>query len=92
MIVRILHEGQYRLPSSNLDRLNNIDNRLVKVVGADNEKEYSRLLNQMIELVRTKGEKLSSNELVESDVILPSEDTTLGEAKKLFSGEGLIPG
>ncbi|MBI4317707.1 MAG: hypothetical protein HY675_04385 [Chloroflexi bacterium] len=92
MIVRILTEGQYRLSSGVLDKLNEIDNDLVNVVASGDQKKYEKLLSQMIDLVRKKGQPLKPDEIVESELILPSPDTTLEEAKSLFTGDGLIPG
>jgi hypothetical protein len=91
MIIRILSEGQYRLGSAHLDRLNEIDNQLVEVVAADQEEEYKRLFSEMLELVRREGEPLGPEEIVESDIILPAPDTSLAEAKGLFIGAGLVP-
>ena len=45
----------------------------------------------MLELVASDGNAVDSDELVESDVILPPRDITFDEAKAEFSGEGLIP-
>ena len=42
MIVRILGEGQYRLPASAGDELNVIDNRLEAAVSAGNEDEFAQ--------------------------------------------------
>ena len=92
MIVRILTQGQYRLPSSQLDRLNRLDNKIVDSIAASKEATYAKLLAQMLEIVRKRGTPLPMEELVESDVILPAPDTTLAEAKRLFRGEGVIPG
>jgi len=92
VIVRILNEGQYSLSSSLLDGLNDLDNRLVEVVGEGNEADFRRLLTQMLGSVRENGQALPLTELMASDLVLPSEDITLEEARKLFTGEGLIPG
>lgn len=92
MIVRILSEGQYRLDSSRLDQLNDLDNRLVQVVAAGDEAQYRALFAQMLALVREKGAKVPAEELLESDIILPAPDTTLKEAQGLFIGSGLLPG
>ena len=46
----------------------------------------------MLDLVREHGSPLPVDELVESDLILPTPDTTLEEAQILFVGEGLLPG
>ena len=92
MIVRISSEGQYNLPGSYIDRLNEIDNALVEAVAAENQADYEMLLKQMLDLVREHGDPVPDDELVESDLILPEPDLTLREAEELFVGEGLLPG
>lgn len=92
MIVRISSEGQYNLPGSYIDRLNEIDNALVEAVEAENQADYEVLLKQMLDLVREHGDPVPDDELVESDLILPEPDLTLREAEELFVGEGLLPG
>lgn len=92
MIVRILTEGQYELPGATIDRLNEIDNRIVEIVAQEDNDGFERLLKNMLDLVRDNGTPLSIDELVESDLVLPEPDITLDEAKKVFSGEGLLPG
>ena len=92
MIIRITTEAQYNLPGSFLDELNDIDNQLVEAVEASDENSFEKLLNRMLTLVRQNGSVLPIDELVESDLILPSPDTTLEEAQILFVGEGLLPG
>ena len=92
MIVRISSEGQYRLSDGFLDRLNHLDNRIVEVVGKDDEVQFHHLFSEMLSLVRKEGEPLRPDEIAQSDLILPPSDITLDEAKDLFKGEGLIPG
>ncbi|MBM2826301.1 MAG: hypothetical protein HW403_365 [Dehalococcoidia bacterium] len=91
MIVRILTEGQYRLQDSAQGQLNDLDNRMVQAVASGNREEYQRLLSQMLELIRS-GEVVPVEELIGSDIVFPSPDTTFDEAKGIFIGEGLIPG
>ncbi len=91
MIVRVLGEGQFRLPDGDAERLNELDNRAVSAVEAGDENAFSELWSQMLELVRADGNAIPEDELVESDVILPPRDTTFAEAKGEFTGEGLIP-
>ena len=92
MIVRISSEGQYNLPGSHIDRLNEIDNALVEAVEAEDQPAFETLLKQMLDLVREHGDPVPDDELVESDLILPEPDLTLREAEELFVGEGLLPG
>ena len=45
----------------------------------------------LIEHIHATGERLADDELEPSDLMLPPPDITLEEARKEFSGEGLIP-
>ena len=92
MIARILTEGQYNIPGSYIDELNEIDNHLVVAVAEENQEEFRHLLKKMLNLVREKGTLVPVDELVESDLMLPEPDLTLQEAEELFVGEGLLPG
>ena len=92
MIVRILGEGQFNLPGAAIDELNDIDNRMVEAVEAEDRDALHSLLLEMETLVREKGEPVPLDELVESDLILPETDLTLEEAESIFVGEGLLPG
>ena len=92
MIARILTEGQYNIPGSYIDELNEIDNHLVVAVAEENQEEFRHLLKKMLDLVREKGTPVPVDELVESDLMLPEPDLTLQEAEELFIGEGLLPG
>lgn len=92
MIIRITSEGQFNLPGSFVDELNEIDNELVEAVEGANRSGFDTLLKKMLDLVRTQGSPLPVDEIVESDLILPEPDLTLEEAQVLFVGEGLLPG
>ena len=92
MIARILTEGQYNIPGSYINELNEIDNHLVVAVAEENQEEFRHLLKEMLDLVREKGTPVPVDELVESDLMLLEPDLTLQEAEELFVGEGLLPG
>ena len=91
MIDRISGEDQFRLPDSDADRLNELDNRAVAVADSGDERGFLELWSQMLELVERDGERIGDDELVESDVILPPRDVTFAEAQGEFTGDGLIP-
>ncbi len=84
-------EGQYDLPGAYIDDLNKIDNDLVDVVEQENETEFATLLKKMLDLVRDNSTPVPLDELVESDLVLPEPDISLGEAEEIFTGEGLVP-
>ena len=91
MIVRILSEGQFKLPDDVQTQLNEIDNEAVSAVEAGDEERFHVLFRQMLELVETGGDPVPDDELVESQVIIPPRDLTFEEAKGEFTGEGIIP-
>tara|TARA_Y100000588_G_scaffold130587_1_gene143129 strand:+ start:9159 stop:9437 length:279 start_codon:yes stop_codon:yes gene_type:complete len=91
MIVRILTEGQYNLPSEYLDELNTIDNQIVDLVAKNSRSEFGSMIASMLNLVREKGTPVPIDEMVESDIVLPEPDITLDEAAELFTGEGIVP-
>jgi hypothetical protein len=64
---------------------------VVQAVEAGDETRFSTLFQEMLELVRSDGERLADDVLEESDVILPPADTSFAEAADDFSGDGLIP-
>jgi len=91
VIVRISGEGQYELPDSDAERLNELDNRAVNAAEQGDETGFAELWSQMLELVVSNGRALPDDELVESEVILPPRDVSFAEAQGEFTGEGLIP-
>ena len=88
MIVRILTEVQYNLPGAHVDRLDELDNRLVE---AEEAEAFAGLLKELLDVVRENGSPVPLDEIVESDIVLPEPDITLVEAERLFTGEGIIP-
>lgn len=91
MIVRIAGEDQYELADNLRDQLNELDNAVVASCDADDEAAFKQQFEALLELITSEGRVLADDELVESDVIVPPRDTSLEEAKREFSGDGLIP-
>lgn len=91
MIVRLMTEGQYRVPDALLERLNELDDEALAALDRDDEPELDRRLEEMWALVREGGERVPDDEIAPSDVIIPPSDLSLDETRALFSGDGLIP-
>lgn len=91
MIVRISTEGQYELPEGIHGTLNEIDNRVVAAVEADDEAAYQESFAALLDFIRTQGTPLDGADLRESDLIVPPPDLTLAEAEEEFTGDGLLP-
>ncbi len=90
MIVRVATEGQYRVGSDTLEKINHLDGQMMAALQSDDESGFSRLLGEMIDVVRQEGKPLQPTEIAESDLVLPPPDTGLAEAKRLFPTEGLV--
>jgi hypothetical protein len=91
MIVRLMGEGQYRIDEELHARLNELDALAVEKIDQEDEPALDRILDEMAQLVRDEGERLSDDDLSPSDLIIPPSDLTLEETRALFSDEGLIP-
>jgi hypothetical protein len=91
MIVRISGEDQYRLADEQTARLNELDNAVVSACEGGDEAGYERTFAELLDYVRSNGERVADDELAGSDLILPPSDLSFAEAGKAFNGEGLIP-
>ena len=91
MIVRIMGEGQYRLSDAVLERVNELDNTIVKAVDGDDEDAFHESFEEMLDVIRSEGEHIGDDEIETSDIIVPPADTSFEEAAAEFTGEGLIP-
>jgi hypothetical protein len=92
VIVRLLGEGQFRVPDDLLPTLNELDEAVLRAVEAGDEQALWDDLKSLADAVRNHGEKLADDELVPSDAIVPPEDLSLEEARDLLADDGFIPG
>jgi hypothetical protein len=92
-IVRIMGHGQFTVDNRTLKKLNDIDNAIVELVSAarSDDTEFKKRLIELSNMVVQNGKPLDPHEIIKSDIILPSADLSIDEAKKLFQGEGVIP-
>lgn len=90
MIIRILGEGQFKLDDKHIDDLNKIDNRIVDHVNKGDQIAFRKDLDKLISAVKELGEPLDPADIVQSDLIFPPEDLSFEEAKRVFSGDGII--
>jgi hypothetical protein len=92
MIVRILTEGQLRLPDDSLTELNKLDDIVLHTCQAKDQEAFQAALDKLLGRVRELGEPLGDDEIIESDFVLPMSDATLEEVEAMMAGDGLIPG
>jgi hypothetical protein len=92
VIVRILGEGQFRVDDAAAADLNNMDADLETAVERGDEATFGALLTRLLAQVRAQGSPLPPDILESSDLILPHEDSSMDEVRKLLTDEGLTTG
>jgi hypothetical protein len=92
MIVRILGEGQLEVPESSVPELNHLDSDLEKAVERNDEAAFKAALDALLTRLREVGSPADPDTLEPSGLIVPQEDATMAEVRKLLTDEGLIPG
>jgi len=92
-IVRIMGQGQFTVDNKTLRELSKVDNSIVQLVSSDrpDDAEFKKRLAQLTDIVEMTGKPLNPKDIIQSDIILPSADLSIDDAKKLFKGEGVIP-
>ncbi|HUK95729.1 MAG TPA: hypothetical protein VLU96_11855 [Gaiellaceae bacterium] len=91
MIVRLMSEGRYEVDDEVAKGLNDIDDQAGAAVERGDEEALSELLRRMADAVRTNGVRVPDEDLSASEAIIPPDDLSLEEARRLFEDEGLIP-
>jgi hypothetical protein len=99
VVIRISGQGQFKVNSEILEKINGIDNSIVDLIKNNSsssgdsklkQKELQSKLSEMKNLVISNGQHLDDKEILESDVILPDSDLSMEEASKIFRDEGII--
>lgn len=84
MIVRIHMEDQYRLSDEAVAEVDKLDDQLMQAITNNDQAAFAATLSELLGYVRKNGVKLPVEELVASDLIFPSEDVTLDEARSIM--------
>lgn len=91
MIARLMGDGQYEIDEALCTRLNELDDKAVAALEANDEEQLDGFLDQMADLVRSEGTRLADDDLSASEIVIPPSDLTLEETRQLFSDHGLVP-
>jgi phage shock protein A len=86
IVVRVQGEGQFRLASSYKDELDGYDQKVVAAIDAGQPAALKQSVHDVISFVKSHGVAVADTENAASQVVLPSEDLTLDEAKKIMAG------
>jgi hypothetical protein len=87
--VRILGEGQYQLEEAEAAQLAPLDLELDAAVDRDDAAAFRTALDGAVGLVRSAGTPLPPDELAASDLILPSQDASIDDVRKLLAEDGI---
>jgi phage shock protein A len=86
IVVRVQGEGQFRLASTYKDELDGYDQKVVDAIEAGQPAALKQSVHDVIAFVKSHGVAVADTENAASQVVLPSEDLTLDEAKKIMAG------
>jgi phage shock protein A len=86
LVVRVQGEGQLRLAQDQHAQLDAIDAKVVTAIEAGDAGAFKQSVDDAIAFVRSHGAAIPDSENVSSQVVLPADDMTLDEAKKIMSG------
>lgn len=91
MIVRLMGEGQWQVDDSLKERLDELDGETEQAVTAGDEAALHAALRALHEEVRGAGEQLDHAHLGASDAVVPPDDLSLDDARRLLAGEDPFP-
>ncbi len=92
MIVRILGEGQLEVPESAVDGAEPARRGAGGSGRAERRGGFRPALAALLAKVREVGSPAEAGDLRPSELIIPQQDATMDEVRKLLTDEGLIPG
>ena len=87
MIVRILEDGQYAIDEHDVAELERLDAVLEAALEAHDAPRFHDTLHELVAAVRAVGTKLGPDELIASDLALPSEQMSIDEVRALLASE-----
>ena len=91
MLIRILGEGQFVVPDSELEEINRLDRDLERALTSTGY-NFQQALDALLDKVRTVGSRPPEHEYEESQVILPFADASEDDVRDMLSEDGLVPG
>jgi hypothetical protein len=87
MIIRVLGEGRYEVPESDMPPIDQLDSQLLDALESDDEATFTRTLTDLLVKVRQGGTLLPPDDLRPSALAVPHEGSTLEELKELLAEE-----
>ncbi|HUY98392.1 MAG TPA: PspA/IM30 family protein [Verrucomicrobiae bacterium] len=90
IVVRIHGEDQFQLAPGERPELDRLDAAVATAVEGGDSDRFQAALGAMLNFVRAHGERVADDALTASDLVLPSDDMTLEEARGLLGDAGRV--
>lgn len=88
MVIRITGDSLYEVPESIKPALDGLDQALEKAITENDSESFASCTAELIKLIHATGKPLSDDALRPSDLIVPSQEMTLDQAKELLGADG----
>ncbi len=87
IVIRITGNSVFELPASVKPALDALDETLDNAITHNDQDAFSKAAEELIKLIRAMGKELPETDLRPSDLIVPSQDMTIEQAKKMLEDE-----
>ncbi len=92
MIVRILGEGQYRLPDADVPDFDAIDDQLTGAAERGDQAGFRADFAALVAYVHGHAEPIAPEHLGASDLMLPPADAGFDEVRAMLRDDAPVPG
>ena len=87
LVIRITGDSVYQVPSSIKPALDALDETLDQAITQNDQDAFSKATDELIKLIHAMGSKLPDTDLRPSDLLVPSQDMTIDQARKMLDEE-----
>lgn len=91
LIIRITGGPIYEVPANIKPALDGLDDALERAIAASDEEAFSKSTGQLIKLIQSMGKQLPDTDLRPSDLIVPSQDMTIDQARGMLEDDAKAP-
>lgn len=84
LVIRITGDALYRVPGSIKPALDALDTALDTAINHNDEQAFTDCANKLYNLIVSSGEKLADSDMATSDIVVPSRDMTIEDAKGII--------
>ncbi len=85
MIIRILADNQYRMTDDQMAEVDRLDDALEVALNNNDAEGFQSSLLTLTQYIQQNGAIVPVEEIVTSDLIIPSPDMSLDEAREQFT-------